>query len=68
MKIPKYIEHALIQRRKSAIRFTKLDSIISNYCDKHKIEAESIYCHSESLLNPYEAEQEVKEAILAKEC
>lgn len=40
MKVPKYIEAAIISRRKAAENFIKFDSIVTKFCEKHGIECE----------------------------
>lgn len=68
MKSPKYIEKALEQRRKYAIKLMQVNSIVDNYIMKNHLDEEiELYdfgTGAEIFCNPYDSERRVKNAIL----
>lgn len=66
MKIPKYIDLALKRRTRGAEMFNTNDWIISNFIDKHEIDAELEDYHGgvESVVHPYDSEEQIRERIL----
>lgn len=69
MRIPKYIDEALRKRANAAFRFFQYDDIVSKFIEKHDIDvnSEDYGGGVESITNPYESENAVREAILAHE-
>lgn len=69
MRIPKYIDEALRKRANAAFRFLQHDVVVSEFIEKHNIDVnfEDYGGGVESILNPYESENVVREAILAHE-
>lgn len=69
MKIPKYIEKALQQREKTALKLSKADIVITDFINKNGIIVESYdYCGGvEIYYNPYESANRIREAILNTE-
>lgn len=69
MKCPEYIRYALQQRAKAADRFIHYDTIISDYVQKHDIDAEEYDYGTgcESLCNPWPSAYRILQAIEAKE-
>lgn len=69
MRIPKYIGEALRKRANAAFRFLQYDDIVSTFIKKHNIDVnfEDYGGGVESITNPYESENAVREAILAHE-
>lgn len=67
MRIPKYIDEALRKRANAAFRFLQYDDIVSKFIKKHDIDVnfEDYGGGVESIANPYESENAVREAILA---
>ena len=65
MKIPKYVDEALKKRTKAAIIVSKNDAIITDFINKHNIDANSEdYCGGvEMYANPYESEDAIRQAI-----
>ena len=70
MKIPKYIDEALKKRTKAAMAFNEHDWIISDWLDKNGIsddlDFEDFHGGVESVVNPRESENRIREAILSK--
>lgn len=66
MRIPKYIDEALIKRRKTAVKLANCDEIVTDFIIKHNIDVDfEDYCGgAEMYSNPYASEQAVREAIL----
>lgn len=66
MKIPKYIDKALVQRRKVACKLMDLDGIITDFINKNQIEVHSEdYCGGvEMYSNPCASEESIRKAIL----
>ena len=69
MKCPKYIEESLRKRARFAELFNVHDSTISHFVLENDIDAEDydILGGCESIVNPYDSQQRVYKAILAKE-
>lgn len=69
MRIPKYIDEALRKRANAAFRFLQHDVVVSEFIEKHNIDInfEDYGGGVESITNPYESENAVREAILAHE-
>lgn len=68
MKIPKYIEAALQRRVRAAFNFLSADDVISEFIEKNNIEIdpEDYGCGVDSLLNPRESAEAIRNAILNK--
>lgn len=68
MKIPKYIEKALIKRAKCAGAFVEADCVVSNFLDKHGIEIDNsdYWSGAEALCNPWDSVNRIAEAIAKK--
>ncbi len=68
MKIPKYIEKAINDRVSAAIKFTRSDIIISEWCEKNNIYLESHDCFGgvEAIANPYASANRIKQSIRSK--
>lgn len=68
MKIPLYIEKALIKRAKYAGAFTEADYVVSNWLDKHGIEIDTAdyWSGAEALCNPWDSANRIAEAIAKK--
>lgn len=65
MEIPKYILKALERRQKAAYIFNEADLLITEFINKHNIEAESYdYCGGvEAIVNPDNSASRIREAI-----
>lgn len=68
MKIPKYIEEALIKRRSYAFKLDKQCRIIDRFLSKHNINPDDACWLTgvEIYVNPDMAEEEVRRAIKEK--
>ena len=70
MKIPKYINEALRMRTKTAQRFLNYDFIVSRWILDNKIdeylETEDFCGGVESIMNPQDSEDRIREAILKR--
>ena len=66
MKIPKYIEKALQQREKTALKLNEADMVITDFIKKNGIIVESCdyWGGVEIYTNPYESANSIREAIL----
>lgn len=66
MKIPKYIDDALVKRRKAAIKLLDYDSIVTTFINNNQLDVdfEDYDGGCEIFLNPYDSEQAVRQAIL----
>lgn len=65
MKIPKYIDNALIQRRKLACKLDNYCQIVDEWLDKNNIEVPCEDSHGgvELYVNPIESELSIRESI-----
>lgn len=61
--IPKYILKAIDMRRRHANKFLEYDNIVSDYCNKNKIETEMVNCHAQCIGEPDNAYYVVVEDI-----
>ena len=70
MKIPKYIDNALRMRTKAAQRFLDYDFMVSRWILDHKLdeylETEDFCGGVESIMNPQDSEDRIREAILKR--
>ena len=64
MKIPKYIEEALKMRIKAANDFNKYDYIVSHWCIEHNVTSEDICGAIDSIVNPEDSAEQVRNDIL----
>lgn len=69
MRIPKYIEEALRKRTNAAYKFMDYDCIVSDFIERNGIELDTMHygLGCESLVNPDNSAEAVREAILAHE-
>lgn len=67
MRIPKYIDEALRKRANAAFKFRQYDDVVSEFIKQYNINVDfEDYCGGvESITNPYESANAVREAILA---
>lgn len=65
MKIPKYIQVLIDQRERYAIKYVETDYQLSEWLDKHNIMVMDydIYGGCESIVNPTDSANRIKEAI-----
>lgn len=66
MKIPKYIDDALIKRRKAALKLMDYDGAVTDFIEKNQIDvnSEDYAGGVEMYSNPYDSEKAVRQAIL----
>ena len=67
MKIPKYIDDALIKRTEAARKVVKYDSIITDFIIKNRINANPDDYNSgrQMHISPYASEQAIRQVILS---
>ena len=70
MKIPKYIDNALRMRTRAAKQFSRYDYIVSDWLSKNgfdeDIDSSDFHYGVESLINPQDSEDRIREAILKR--
>lgn len=68
MKVPKYIQNALIKRIKAAIAFNDSDLKVSQWCESHGIETKSYdtFGGVEAIVNPYDSVNRILKKIVEK--
>lgn len=70
MKIPKYIDRALMMRSKAACQFSKYDYIVSSWLSKNGfydcVDSSDFHGGVESIVNPHDSEDRIREAILKR--
>ena len=71
MKIPKYIDEALKRRTHAAVMFAHYDVIISDWINKNGLDDDvdpaDFSGGVESVVNPHDAEQRIRDAVLQKQ-
>lgn len=65
MKMPKYIEKSLDKRAYYAYKFNEVDYMVSEWLTAHNVPVEDYDCYGgcESIVNPTESINRIKEAI-----
>ena len=66
MKIPKYIDEALIKRRNAAAKLMDYCAIVDEFIEKNGIDVpyEDYLCGVEIYTHPYDCEESVRKCIL----